>query len=176
VPADALESPEVACPAVAQARRHLASFVGLSPEQIASQIENSGDEELLFAMAHALLDLKTVAPELEKLRSISLFIFRLPYCARCCALLLHLSLLGYALLLSLRRCGVACAPALRTQSTARQITHLMATGRMQLYDDTMKFIESFSPEDKCVQERVRRLRVMQLHTKRILLQLEASMV
>ena len=71
-------------------------------------------------------------------------------------------------------CGVAGAPALRAQSTARQITHLMAMGRMRLYDDTMKFMESFSPEDKCVQERVRRLRVMQLHTKRILLQLDAS--
>ena len=44
---------------------------------------------------------------------------------------------------------------------------------MKLYDDIMKFIESFSPDEKCSQERVRRLRIMQLHAKRLLHQLDA---
>lgn len=43
--------------------------MGLSPERLAQQIEASGDEELLFALAHALLELKAFSPELDKLRS-----------------------------------------------------------------------------------------------------------
>ena len=65
-PLDTLESPEAA--GLARARRHLTSFVNLSPEQITAQIEDRGDEELLFALADALLDLQSTALDLEKLR------------------------------------------------------------------------------------------------------------
>ena len=89
----------------------IVAFVGLTPEKMAAQIEDSGDEEVLFGLAHGLLDLKIESPEAEKIR-------------------------------------------------------------MKIYDETMQFIEAFSPQDRCAQDRTRKLRVLQLNAKRLLLHLQ----
>ena len=50
--------------------RPIAAFVGLSPEEIAAQIEENGDEELLFGLANGLLDLKVPWPDVERIRCV----------------------------------------------------------------------------------------------------------